>query len=102
MNGNLDHVIAAHGGLDRRNELTSVKGALGQRRCALGDEGQTGVINDVNVRVDLHREFTSHFPSAAPGLRSAFTADRVAIESDAGEVVQERFIPRYFFARPHP
>ena len=98
MNELRDHVIAAHGGLDRRNELTSVKAHLVNGGVLWAMKGQAGVINDVNVRVDLRREFTSHFPFGRPGLRSAFTADRVAIESDAGEVVEERFNPRDSFA----
>ena len=89
-----DDVIAAHGGLDRWNELTSVKAHLVNGGVLWAMKGQAGVINDVNVRVDLHREFTSHFPFGRPGLRSAFTADRVAIEGDAGEVVEERFNPQ--------
>ena len=93
-----DDVIAAHGGLDRWNELTSVKAHLVNGGVLWAMKGQAGVINDVNVRVDLHREFTSHFPFGRPGLRSAFTADRVAIEGDAGEVVEERFNPRDSFA----
>ena len=98
MNELRDHVIAAHGGLDRWNELTSVKAHLVIGGVLWAMKGQAGVINDVNVRVDLRREFTSHFPFGRPGLRSAFTADRVAIESDAGEVVEERFNPRDSFA----
>ena len=93
-----DDVIAAHGGLDRWNELTSVKAHLVNDGVLWAMKGQAGVIDDVNVRVDLHREFTSHFPFGRPGLRSAFTADRVAIEGDAGEVVEERFNPRDSFA----
>lgn len=93
-----DDVIAAHGGLDRWNELTSVKAHLVNGGVLWAMKGQAGVINEVNVRVDLHREFTSHFPFGWPGLRSAFTADRVAIEGDAGEVVEERFNPRDSFA----
>jgi hypothetical protein len=98
MNELRDHVIAAHGGLEGWNELTSVKAHLVNGGVLWAMKGQAGVINDVNVRVDLHREFTSHFPFGRPGLRSAFTADRVAIESDAEEVVEERFNPRDSFA----
>ena len=98
MNELRDHVIAAHGGLDRWNELTSVKAHLINGGVLWALKGQEGVIDDVDVHVDLHREFTSHFPFGRPGLCSAFTADRVAIESDTGEVVEERRNPRDSFA----
>jgi hypothetical protein len=62
-------------------------------------KGQDGVQDDINVRVELHhRQVTSHFLFTKPGLRTAFTATRVAIETDAGEVVEERVNPRDSFA----
>ena len=98
MNELKDHVIAAHGGLERWNKLTSVTAHLINGGALWALKGQGGVIDDVNVRVDLHREFTSHFPFGRPELRTAFAADRVAIESDTGEVVEERRNPRRSFA----
>jgi hypothetical protein len=79
-----DQVIAAHGGFGRWNALTSVEAHLINGGVLWAMKKQAGVLDDVNVHVDLHREFTSHFPFGRRGLRSAFTADRVAIESDAG------------------
>jgi hypothetical protein len=46
----------------------------------------------------FHRSRPPWAAIGRPGLRSAFTADRVAIESDAGETVEERFNPRDSFA----
>jgi hypothetical protein len=45
-----------------------------RRRHALAPEGGDGVQDDINVRVEPHRQFTSHFPFTKPGLRTAFTA----------------------------
>ncbi|SNS04358.1 hypothetical protein SAMN05216276_100346 [Streptosporangium subroseum] len=98
MNELRDRVIAVHGGLDRWNELTSVRAHLVNGGGLWALKGQEGVIEDATVHVDLHRQFASHFPFGRPGLRSAFTADRVAVESDAGEVVEERLDPRDAFA----
>ena len=75
-----DDVIAAHGGLDRWNELTSVKAHLVNGGVLWAMKGQAGVINDVNVRVDLHREFTSHFPF---GLGYAAPSPQIASPSKA-------------------
>ena len=67
MNELRDHVIAAHGGLDRWSELTSVRAHLINGGVLWAMKKQAGVIDDVNVHVDLHREFTSHFPFGRRG-----------------------------------
>jgi hypothetical protein len=45
----------------------------------------------------LHEEHASVAPFGKPQWRTAFTADRVAIETVDGEVVQERLHPRASF-----
>ncbi|MBE1485919.1 hypothetical protein [Plantactinospora soyae] len=92
-----DFTIAAHGGLERWNQLTSLRTHLTVGGGLWAIKRQDGAMADINVRVDLHQQFTSHFPFGGPGLRTAFTADRVAIETDAGEVVEERQDPRAAF-----
>jgi hypothetical protein len=98
VNDLLELVIAAHGGLERWNTLTAVSAHLRCGGVTWPLKGQDGVVDDVNVRVDLHRQFASHFPFTGPGLRTAFTAQRVAIETDAGEVLEQRASPRDSFA----
>jgi hypothetical protein len=93
-----DFAIAAHGGLERWTELTTVTAHLRCGGVTFPLKGQDGVLDDVNVRVELHRQFASHFPFTKPGLRTAFTTERVAIETDAGEVLEERANPRDSFA----
>lgn len=92
-----DFAIAAHGGVARWNELATVTAHLSCGGVIWLLKGQDGLL-DVNVRVELHRQFTSHFPFTEPGLRTAFTGDRVAIETEAGVVVEERSNPRDSFA----
>ncbi|MFI7612281.1 hypothetical protein ACIBP6_13770 [Nonomuraea terrae] len=98
MNELIDRVIAAHGGLDRWNAFTSVKAhhLTGGGLWAL--KGQGGVMKDVITHVDIHRRFVRQSPFGGPGLRSSFAADRVAVETDAGDVVEERRDPRDAFA----
>jgi hypothetical protein len=93
-----DLAIAAHGGLDHWNELTNVSSHLLNGGALWSLKGQGGVLDDCNLRVELHRQFTSHFPFGKPGLRSAFDSERVAIETDAGDVLEERENPRDSFA----
>ena len=94
----LETVIEAHGGLERWNQLdaVSVHGVNGGALWAL--KGQAGVVDDVFVRASLHEERESHHPFGAGDRRSAFTPQRVAIETTAGEVVEALDQPRASFA----
>src|SRR5947209_20287735 len=84
MSDLLETVIDAHGGLERWSQLdaVSVHGANGSALSAL--KGQPGVLDDVFVRASLHQERESHHPFGAPDRRSAFTPERVAIETIQG------------------
>ena len=55
-------------------------------------------IADVGVTVATDRQWASHAPFGATGLRSSFSRERVAIESEDGRVVQELLAPRASFA----
>ncbi|AWW35985.1 hypothetical protein ADL00_43305 [Streptomyces sp. AS58] len=90
-------VIRAHGGLDRfqQYETATVDFRSGGGLWPL--KGQAGIFDRATVRVDLHRQHASHYPFTAPGLRTSFTAERVAVENDRGEVQSERLAPRDAF-----
>jgi len=94
----LETVIEAHGGLTRWNQMdaASVHGVNGGALWAL--KGQAGVLDDVFVRASLHEERESHHPFGAPDRRSAFTPQRVAIETTQGEIVEALDQPRASFA----
>jgi len=98
MSDLLETVIEAHGGLERWNQLdaVSVRDANGGALWAL--KGQPGVLDDVFVRASLHQERESHHPFGAPDRRSAFTPERVVIETTSGEVVEALDQPRASFA----
>jgi hypothetical protein len=97
MNDLLTHVIDAHGGLTRwkqHNVLTATL-VTGGGLWAL-----KGLIQDPSPRtmqVSLHEERASVAPFGKPEWRTAFTADRVAIETVDGEIVKERQHPRASF-----
>ncbi|MBV7696380.1 hypothetical protein [Streptomyces sp. TRM70350] len=92
------HVIDAHGGLDRygRYESATVDFHSGGALWAL--KGHEGIFDSATVRVDLRRQRASHSPFRAPDLRTSFTADRVTVVNDRGEVQAERLAPRDAFA----
>ncbi|GAA3045966.1 hypothetical protein GCM10010464_07770 [Pseudonocardia yunnanensis] len=98
MSDLVDLVIEAHGGMDRWNQLHEVRSHLIVGGITWAVKQQAGLLDDTNVRIELHEQFASHYPFGMPGLHSSVTADRVAIERDSGEVVAERRDPRAAFA----
>ena len=85
-----DFVIAAHGGLDRWNQLSEVRAHLLIGGVAWALKKQDRVIQDTMVLVKLRRQFGRYYAFGKNGLRTSFTPDRVAIETTAGQVVAER------------
>jgi hypothetical protein len=55
-------------------------------------------MSNVRGTVDLHREHASFAPFKLPNQRTAFTPERVAVETNEGAVVEERTNPRAAFA----
>jgi hypothetical protein len=98
MSDLLETVIEAHGGLERWNQLDAVSARLSQGGALWGLKGQQGVLADVYVRASLHEERESHHPFGAPDRRSAFTPERVAIETTSGDIVEAMEQPRASFA----
>jgi hypothetical protein len=90
--------IDAHGGLDRWQQLEHASAHLRTGGVLWMLKQQQGVLDDVRVRVALHRQWTSHAPFVEPTWRTSFEPHRVAIETTGGLVVDERFAPRDAFA----
>jgi len=86
----LARVVEAHGGLARwkRHETLSATIVTGGALWAL--KGLVQGVNPRTVSVRMHTEYASVTPFGKPGWRTAFTPERVAIETLQGEVVQER------------
>jgi hypothetical protein len=98
MSNSLSRALDAHGGLVRWRELATVRAHLVNGGALWSLKGQAGVIDDVYVRVDLHEQFASHAPFGAPGLRTAFRGEYVAIEDEDRNIVEERQNSRQSFA----
>jgi hypothetical protein len=98
MNDLLTSVIEAHGGLERWSRLNNVSARLIQGGALWPLKGQEGVLDDVHVTASLHEERVSHHPFGAADRHSAFTPERVAIETDKGAVVEAMDQPRASFA----
>jgi hypothetical protein len=87
----------AHGGLDRWRRLKTLSAHLVQGGVLWKLKGQEDTLKDVHVAVDLRREWASHRPFGQADRHSSFQPERVAIETSAGDVVEERFNPRESF-----
>ena len=98
MNSLVQLTIDAHGGLERWRRFEHVSAHLRTGGILWTLKHQHGVLDDVNVRVALRREWTSHSPFLKPNLRTSFEPHRVAIETTEGRVVEERLQPRDSFA----
>lgn len=98
MNDLLSRALEAHGGLDRWRRHAELSATL---VTGGGLWPLKGLVQDPSprrMRVWLHEQRASVAPYGNPAWRTAFTADRVAIETVHGDVVQERPDPRAAFA----
>ncbi|MFJ8032035.1 hypothetical protein [Streptomyces sp. NPDC096032] len=89
--------IEAHGGLDRYDQYTSATAHFRLGGSLWRLKGREGILRHAAVRLDLHRQYASHYPFTAPDLRTSLTAERVAIETLDGAVRAERHNPRASF-----
>jgi hypothetical protein len=94
----VDFTIDAHGGLDGFNQFAYLTARLQQGGVLWGLKGKPTVLEHAQVRVDLKREWVSHWPFAPTNNRSQFTPEQVTIETPAGEVVEALDDPRASFA----
>lgn len=93
----LNHVIAAHGGMARWNQFSALSAHLSQGGIIWPLKGKGGMLDEVDIKIQLHRPWTSHSPFGAADRRTAFSPEHVAIETDAG-LVEQTPAPRASFA----
>src|SRR5687767_2801586 len=92
MNDSIKLSIDAHGGLDRWRQLYNVSAHLEVGGFLWGMKGHAGVIEHVDVKVNLLEQKTSHIPNDT--WHTVYTPDRIAIETSAGDIVEELYNPR--------
>jgi hypothetical protein len=93
-----DLAIAAHGGTARWNKLTDVSARLINGGVLWPLKGAPWFLEDVTITVQLHHQEASHAPFRSPLRRTSFTAERVMIVTNEGEVIEEMRHPRASFA----
>lgn len=93
----LDHVIEAHGGLDRWRGFKTVEAEIIVGGGLFPFKGSPPVSGPRRLKVWLHEQRAT-IRAAGADRYVLFTPDRVAIETDDGAVIAERFAPRDAFA----
>lgn len=97
MSDLLDLAIEAHGGMERWRQLRSLRVGFSAGGLLIAAKGKRRALHDLEGLVDLSQPRTILFPYPAPGRRGVFEADHVWIESDHGELLEERPEPRAAF-----
>jgi hypothetical protein len=98
MNELAELTIKAHGGLKRWGQFESVSAHLDQGGALWALKGQPGTLDHTNITAGLRSEWASHVPFGPSAARSRFEPHRVALESPAGEVLEELREPCASFA----
>jgi len=79
--------IDAAGGLRRWRQFEAVSARLSNGGVLWPLKRQQGVLYHVRVRVDLRKEWVSHWPFGAPDLRTSFQPRRVAVFGESGAAI---------------
>ncbi len=98
MNELLGKIIEAHGGMERWNGYQRVNATIVSRGRLFSAEGRAP---GYRAKADdglAARQRASVLPYGAPGQRTVFTPERIAIEKLDGTVVAERRAPKGSFA----
>lgn len=96
--GLLDAVLAAHGGVERWREFSTIEATIVSGGKLFQLKGQPQDPTPRRMSVALHREWASLQPFGAADQKTDFTPKRVAIERLDGRIVAERGDPRASFA----
>jgi hypothetical protein len=94
----VERTIEAHGGLKRWNELESITVRLDGGGALWGLKGHPDMVGETTVTAGTRSEWASHHPFLAARSRTRFEANRVALESENGELIEELKDPRASFA----
>ncbi len=95
MNDLLTLAIKAQGGLDLWRKFYTGSAHLVVGGVLWEMKGQSGVIEEVDVKINLLEQKVSHIPGNS--WHTVYTPDRVAIQTDKGEIIEELYNPRGSF-----
>lgn len=98
MDNLLEYMIKAHGGMETWNRFESITARISSDGALWHLKQQPGKLNDIYVTSNTKNEATSHYPFIDKDWKTSFTPDRIAIEKNNGEVIEELLNPRESFA----
>jgi hypothetical protein len=88
--------VDAHGGLERWNQLKTVKASLSITGVIWQLKGKPDVLKDISIEAELHKErLTTHFNGQ--GKRTVFEPNEIAVQTESGRIVDFRRNPRAAF-----
>jgi hypothetical protein len=96
MNELLQVAVDAHGGLERWNQLKTVKASVSITGAIWQVKGKPDVLKDVSIEAELHNQrLTTQYNGQ--GKRTVFEPNRIAIRTESGRLVDSRDDPRAAF-----
>jgi hypothetical protein len=96
MNELLQVAVDAHGGLERWNQLKTVKASVSITGAIWQVKGKPDVLKDVSIEAELHKQrLTTQYNGQ--GKRTVFEPKRIAIQTESGRLVDSRDDPRSAF-----
>jgi hypothetical protein len=100
MNELLELAVEAHGGLERWCRVISITARLSIGGLILANSGWESALDNIAIRIDTRdQQHAVLRPFTGTDRRGLFTPDRMAIEANNGQVIEERFDPRTSFER---
>lgn len=97
MSDLLELAVAAHGGWERWRQARKLTARISVAGAMWHLKGWAGVLSDVAVAIDPHRQHVEFSPFIEAGHRSEYEPARTAILGDRGEVLEARERPRLAF-----
>lgn len=97
MKNLLDSVIDGYGGLDRWKQYSTISATQETGGVLWPMKGVAGILDKVEITIDLKEQWISHAPFQNAAYKSSVKANRVAIETKGGEVIEELLNPRLSF-----
>ena len=86
----------AHGGVDRWNQLKTLKAHLSVTGAIWHVKGKPDVLKDIRIELPLHEQrLLTHF--VGENKRLVFSPQQVSIEDEQGNLIDKRDDPRHAF-----
>ncbi|MBS7254017.1 hypothetical protein [Flavobacterium branchiicola] len=98
MNNLLEFTINAHGGIETWNKFESITAKLNTGGVLWPMKQQAGILDDIYITSNTKKEFTTHYPFIKKNWHTSFVPDRIAIENEKGETIEELLNPRASFS----